>query len=109
MIIARGKKAIKPFPAGIWAAKRIADAAPLNTIAASAPGNFLIIAGSRAEWKSCRYFSPGRDQSLSALARETSWNETTAAPLPMTRFQTRLKLRPEPGELPKRDSLTNYP
>jgi hypothetical protein len=57
MMIASGKKAIKPFPAGLCAAKRIADAALLNVIAASAPGNFLIIAGSRAERKSRRYFS----------------------------------------------------
>src|SRR5690242_21799405 len=40
MMIASGKKAIKPFPAGLWATKRIAEAAPLNTIAASTPVNY---------------------------------------------------------------------
>src|SRR5579872_914890 len=40
MMIASGKKAIRPFPAGLWATKRIAEAALLNIIAASAPGNF---------------------------------------------------------------------
>src|SRR5690242_13254391 len=40
MMIASGKKAIKPFPAGLCAAKRIVGAAPLNVIAASAPGDF---------------------------------------------------------------------
>src|SRR5690242_11279694 len=39
MMIARGKKAIRPFPAGLWAAKTISEAAPPNVIS-SAPGNF---------------------------------------------------------------------
>src|SRR5580704_19751366 len=86
MMIASGKKAIKPFPAGLCAAKRIANAALLNVIAASAPGNFLIIAGSRAERKSRRYFSSGRDRSLTALARNFMEREdrcsATDDPLP---------------------------
>src|SRR5690242_15210272 len=84
MMIANGKKAIRPFPAGLWAAKRIAGAAPLKIIAASTPYNFLIIAGSRAERKCCRHFPTAGPKRLSALARETSWNERTAThdPLP---------------------------
>src|SRR5579863_4336655 len=106
MMIARGKKAIRPFP-GLWAAKRITDATPLNIIAASAPGKFPNYCRITRRKEILPQFFRRQDQSLSALVCATSWNERTAAPLRMTRFQTRLKLRREPREVPKRDSLTD--
>src|ERR1700740_1145632 len=86
MMIARGKKAIKPFP-GLWAAKRIAGATPLNIIAASAPGNLPNYCRITRRKEILPQFFRWQDQSLSSLVRATSWvredlHSATDDPLP---------------------------
>src|SRR5689334_17340467 len=109
MMIASGKKAIKPFPAGLCAAKRIVGAAPLNVIAASAPGDFPNYCRITHRKEILPLLSRRQDPTPFRHARGTSWNKRTATPLRMTRFQTRLKLRREPREVPKCDSLADCP
>src|SRR5436853_691953 len=86
MMIASGKKAIRPFPAGLWAAKRIADAAPLNIIAASAPGSFPNYCRITHRKEILPLFSHGRTKHLSAHARSFMEREdrysTTEDPTP---------------------------
>src|ERR1700733_6847953 len=75
MMIARGRKAIKPFPAGLWTTKRSEAATLLHIILDWLPNFSLIIAGSRAERKSRRAFSRGTPL---RHARESSCNRPAA-------------------------------
>src|SRR5581483_538498 len=106
MMIARGKKAIRPLLAGLCAAKRIAEAALLNIIAGYAPGNFPNYCRITYRKEILPLIYPRQDRPPFRSCA-TSWNERTAILLPMTRFQTRLKLGREPRQVPKRDSLSD--
>src|SRR5437868_8278862 len=107
MMIANGKKAIRPFPAGLWAAKKIAGAAPLKIIAASTPYKFPNYCRITRRKEIPPPLSSRQDRSAFPLSRAKLHG--TRGPLRMTRFQTRLKLGREPREVPKRDSLADCP